>query len=197
MTGIVLAGGRNTRMGRNKATLPWQSSDFLHVILQKLTAVCQELIVVTNDPPPPDLPDVRFISDIIPRCGPLSGIHAGLVHSSSPYAFVTACDMPFVQADAVSWMLSQLQGGDVVVPGDDSFMEPLFACYAKTCIPVIEDLLRQDVRKTQALFRRVNCKFIPLDELRAFDPSLRLLQNINSPEDYQAAINEMNGPSML
>jgi molybdopterin-guanine dinucleotide biosynthesis protein A len=105
--------------------------------------------------------------------------------------------MPYVQADAVSCMLSQLQGWDVVVPGDDSFMEPLFACYAKTCIPVIEDLLRQDVRKTQSLFRRVRCKYIPLDELRSFDPSLRLLQNINSPEDYQAAINERKGTSML
>jgi molybdenum cofactor guanylyltransferase len=197
MTGIVLAGGRNARMGRDKATLPWQNSDFLHVILQKLSVVCCDLIVVTNDPPPADLPGVRFVPDIIPRRGPLSGIHAGLVHASFPFAFVTACDMPFVQPTAVSWLSSLIKDCDAVVPGDDMFMEPLFACYSQTCVPVIEDLLRQDIRKAQALFGLVRCKFVPLDELRKFDPTLRLLKNINSPEDYQAALCENTDPSVV
>ncbi len=197
MTGIVLAGGRNARMGCNKATLPWQHSDFLHVILKKLSAACDELIVVTNNPPLPDLPSVRFVPDLIPGRGPLSGIHSGLVHASSPYAFVTACDMPFIQPAAVSWLFSQTQGWDAVVPGDDTFVEPLFACYSKNCIPLIEDLLRHDIRKTQELFRLVRCKLIPSLALREFDPSLHLLRNINSPEDYQAALDELKDPFMV
>ena len=197
MTGIVLAGGRNARMGRDKAALPWQNSDFLHTILQKLATVCNDLIVVTNTLPPSDLPDVRFVSDIIPRCGPLSGIHAGLTHAASPFAFVTACDMPFIQPAAVSWLFSQLQDWDAVVPGDESFTEPLFACYAKTCLPVIEDLLHRDVHKTQELFRLIRCKMIPTAAILAFDPTLRLLQNINAPEDYQSALREMSDIFML
>lgn len=197
MTGIVLAGGRNVRMGQDKATLPWENSDFLHTILRKLAVVCSDLIVVTNAQPASDLPEVRFVSDIIPGCGPLSGIHAGLTNSTSPSAFVTACDMPFIQPAAVAWLFSQLQDWDAVVPGNATFKEPLFAIYAKTCIPFIEDLLRQDVRKTQALFQRIRCKMIPTAAFLAFDPTLRLLQNINAPEDYQAALQEMRDSSVL
>jgi molybdopterin-guanine dinucleotide biosynthesis protein A len=184
-------------MGQDKSTLPWENSDFLHTILQKLAIVCSDLIVVTNAPPTTDLPAVRFVPDIIPGCGPLSGIHAGLTNSASPFAFVTACDMPFIQPAAVSWLFSQLQDWDAVVPGNATFMEPLFAVYAKTCIPFIEDLLRQDIRKTQALFQRIQCKIIPTAAFLAYDPALRLLQNINAPEDYQAALREMRDPSVL
>jgi molybdopterin-guanine dinucleotide biosynthesis protein A len=191
MTGVVLAGGRNSRMGRDKASLPWQESDFLQVILQKLASVCDELIVVTNTARPEILPNVRYVADIIPQCGPLSGIHAGLVHASSDYAFVTACDMPYLSSAAVNHICAQSPGWDAVVPGSADFYEPLFACYAKSCIVPIETLLQNNNRKTQALFPLVRCKHVPLDEMKCFDPQLRLLRNINSPADYQAALREM------
>ncbi len=197
MTGIVLSGGSSTRMGCNKALLPWKDSTFLHVILQKLSLVCDELIVVANESLPAAFPGVRFVSDIIPFRGPLSGIHAGLVHASSPYAFVTACDMPFIEPAAVAWMGSQLQDRDAVVPAEDTFIEPLFACYAKTCVPVIESLLLRDERKTQELFRHIHCRYISGNELRIFDPTLRFLRNINSPAEYQFAVNEILNSSML
>jgi molybdenum cofactor guanylyltransferase len=191
MTGVVLAGGRNSRMGRDKASLPWQESDFLQVILRELASICDELIVVTNTVRPETLPNVRYVSDIIPQCGPLSGIHAGLVHASSEYAFVTACDMPYISSAAVNYICGQSPGWDAVVPGSADFHEPLFACYAKNCIAAIESLLQSNNRKTQALFPLVRCKHIPLDELKSFDPQLRLLRNINSPADYQAALREI------
>ena len=197
MTGIVLAGGKNIRMGRNKATLPWQQSDFLHVILQKLSSICTELIVVTNTPLSIKMANVRSISDIIPDCGPLSGIHAGLKHASSPAAFITACDMPYIQPAAVAWLGSRLDDWDAVAPNDGFFLEPLFACYAKTCIPVIELLLAQGVRKTQTLFEHIRYQSVPVAALRQFDPSLRLLQNINAPEDYQRALNDMASLSVI
>ena len=197
MTGVVLAGGKNIRMGRNKATLPWQQADFLHVILHKLSGVCSELIVVTNTPLSIQLPNVLTVSDIIPQCGPLSGIHAGLTYASSPTAFVTACDMPYLQPAAVAWVGSSLGEWDAVAPDDGNFREPLFACYAKTCIPIIERLLAQGIRKTQTLFDHIRYKSVPVDELRRFDPSLRLLQNINAPEDYERALQDMDKTSVI
>lgn len=188
MTGIVLAGGRSARMGCDKAFLPWQGSDFLHVILENLASVCHERIVVTGTPPPDNLPAVKFVPDILPNGGPLSGIHAGLVRSSSPFAFVTACDMPFIQPAAAAWILSRMQDWDIVVPGCGEFAEPFFACYSKRCIPAIEDLLHKDIRKVKALFRQVRCLFIPFDDFRAFDPELLLFRSVNSPEEYQAAL---------
>jgi molybdopterin-guanine dinucleotide biosynthesis protein A len=197
MTGIVLAGGKNIRMGRNKATLPWKHSDFLHVILQKLSSICTELIVVTNTPLSIKMANVHSVSDIIPDCGPLSGIHAGLRHASSPEAFITACDMPYIQPAAVAWLGSRLGDWDAVVPDDGFFREPLFACYAKTCIPVIELLLAQGVRKTQTLFEHIRYQSVPVADLHQFDPSLRLLQNINAPEDYQRALHDMDSLSVI
>ena len=197
MTGVVLAGGKNIRMGRNKATLPWQQTDFLHVILHRLSGVCSELIVVTNTPLSIQLPNVLAVSDIIPQCGPLSGIHAGLTYASSPTAFVTACDMPYLQPAAVAWVGSSLGEWDAVAPDDGNFREPLFACYAKTCIPIIERLLAQGIRKTQTLFDHIRYKSVPVDELRRFDPSLRLLQNINAPEDYERALQDMDKTSVI
>ena len=197
MTGVVLAGGKNIRMGRNKATLPWQQADFLHVILHRLSGVCSELIVVTNTPLSIQLPNVLAVSDIIPQCGPLSGIHAGLTYASSPAAFVTACDMPYLQPAAVAWVGSSLGEWDAVAPDDGNFREPLFACYAKTCIPIIERLLAQGIRKTQTLFDHIRYKSVPVDELRRFDPSLRLLQNINAPEDYERALQDMDKTSVI
>ena len=192
MTGIVLAGGRNSRMGCDKAGLPWQDSDFLQVILQKLAHFCEELIVVTNSTQRKPLAGTRYVSDIIPRCGPLSGIHAGLISSSSSHAFVTACDMPYLSLSAANYICSLSSNWDVVVPGNEDHLEPLFACYAKTCIPVIESLLKKNVRKTQALFPLIRCKKIPLDMLKTFDPQLKLLCNINSPSDYQTALREIS-----
>jgi len=197
MTGIVLAGGRNVRMGRDKAALPWGNTDFLHVILHKLSSVCSELIAVTNNPAPPHIPGVRFVSDIISGRGPLSGIHAGLYYSSSSIAFVTACDMPFLQPKAVSWLFSQVQDWDAAVPVSDDLMEPLFACYSKACIPFIENLLRQDIRKTQKLLPLIRCRNISYNDLRPFDTNLRFLRNINSPKDYQALLCEIEDSSVL
>lgn len=197
MTGVVLAGGRNSRMGRDKASLPWQGSDFLQVILQKLTAVCDELIVVTNMARTEMLPNVRYVADIIPQRGPLSGIHAGLVHATTDLVFVTACDMPYLSVAAVNHLRSLSPGWDVVAPGEAEYLEPLFACYRKTCIPVIESLLQQDIRKTQALFPLVRYRQVPLDEMKQFDPQLRFLYNINFPSDYQAALREVNLPATV
>lgn len=197
MTGVVLAGGRNSRMGRDKASLPWQGSDFLQVILHKLIEICDELIVVTNMARTEMLPNVRYVADIIPQRGPLSGIHAGLVHATTDLVFVTACDMPYLSVAAVNHLRSLSPGWDVVAPGEAEYLEPLFACYRKTCIPVIESLLQQDIRKTQALFPLVRYRQVPLDEMKQFDPQLRFLYNINSPSDYQAALREVNLPATV
>ena len=197
MTGVVLAGGRNSRMGRDKASLPWQGSDFLQVILKNLAAICDELIVVTNAARSDYLPNIRYVADIIPQRGPLSGIHAGLVHAASDLSFITACDMPYLSVAAVEHLRALSSGWDVVAPGEATCLEPLFACYRKTCIPVIEELLQQDVRKTQALFSRVRYRQVPLTDLKKFDPQLRFLSNINSPSDYQAALREVGQSAIM
>jgi molybdopterin-guanine dinucleotide biosynthesis protein A len=188
--GIVLAGGLGNRIGRDKAGLPWGESDLLHVILEQMGQVCQERIVVMNRVWTPDIAGVTVVPDIIPQCGPLSGIHAGLSACREPYAFVTACDMPFLSPQAVEYLLSLANDWDAVLPGRGQELEPLFAVYNRRCIEPIEGLLRQGTRKLQRLLPLIRHRLVDQDEFRRFDPQLKLFYNINTPEDYQAARNE-------
>lgn len=191
MTGVILAGGRNSRMGRNKADLPWKSSDFLHTILEQLSHFCDELIVSANHPVQISGYAVKVVPDLIPACGPLSGIHAALTAASSEFSFVTACDMPYISDLAARHLCSLADGWDIVVPVSGQRPEPLFACYAKTCLPCIETMLVQNQRKTANLFPLVRCRQVPVEELAKFDPGLQLLRNINNPEEYQSALREV------
>ena len=129
MTGVVLAGGRNSRMGRIKADLPWKASDFLHTILGQLALFCDELIVSANHPMKIQGFAARIVPDILPGCGPLSGIHAALTAASSDHIFVTACDMPYISAPAARHLCSLAEGWDIVVPISGQRSEPLFDCY--------------------------------------------------------------------
>ena len=197
LTGIVLAGGRNSRMGKIKADLPWKKTDFLHTILEQLALFCDELIVSANHAVEIRGYKAAVVPDILPGCGPLSGIHACLRAATSSHAFVTACDMPYISAPAARYLCSLAQDWDLVVPVSGDRAEPMFACYAKTCVPMIETMLAQDRRKAADLFPLVRCKRVPVEELTLFDPALQLLRNINSPAEYQAALQEMGKPSVL
>lgn len=185
--GILLAGGFSNRVGRDKASLPWGETDLLHAILKQMGQVCQERIVVMNRAWTPDIAGVTVVPDIIPHCGPLSGIHAGLSACREPYAFVTACDMPFFSPQAAEYLLSLAGDWDAVLPGHDQEMEPLFAIYNRRCIAPIENLLQQGTRKLQCLLPLIRHRLVDQAEFRRFDPQLKLFFNINTPEDYQAA----------
>ena len=188
--GIVLAGGLSTRVGQDKASLPWGSSDLLHTVLESLGKVCSERIVVINRPWSSDIPGVTVVSDIIPQCGPLSGIHAGLSACNETHAFVTACDMPFLNPAAVGYLLSLAVDWEAVVPGRDRELEPLFAVYARSCLPAIESLLQQNVRKLQRLFPLIRHRCVDREGFRLFDPELNLFRNINTLDEYRAAKGE-------
>lgn len=187
MTGIILAGGKSTRMGKDKAALPWATSDLLHAKIEQLRSVCQDIIVVSNMPRHIAGNDVRVISDIYQEMGPLGGIHAGLTHARYDYAFVTACDMPYFAPTAAQYLFTEAQGWDVTMPVQGNHYEPLFACYSTSCIPVAEMLLRNSVRRVIALFDFVRYKHVDQECFRPFDPALAIFSNINTQEDYRKA----------
>jgi len=187
MTGIILAGGRSSRMGRDKSTLPWETSDLLNVIIEKLGTVCDDLIVVSNVPRDIKRKEVRVVADIFSQMGPLGGIHAGLCHARHQYAFVTGCDMPYLVPDAVRYLLEEVQGWDIAIPSQGEYYEPLFSCYSKSCLPNIELLLNKSVRRIAEILKLMRYKAIDWENFRRFDPELKLFTNINTEEDYKQA----------
>lgn len=183
LTGIVLAGGLSTRMGRDKATLPFSGSDLLHTVLARLAPVCDHLIVVSNIQREILVPDVIVVPDKYPQCGPLAGMHAGLKASATAYNFVVACDMPFLSTEAVAYMAAAAQGFDAAVPFIDGYYHPLHAVYHQNCLSFIEQTLQDGNYRVLDFYAKVRLRQISAAELRRFDPQLKTLDNINTPED--------------
>jgi molybdopterin-guanine dinucleotide biosynthesis protein A len=186
VSAIILAGGNSTRMGQDKATLPWGDSDILHCLVAALQGSCQEIIVVSNCPR--KLPtSVRIVADIIPGQGPLSGIHAGLYHSSYPHAVIIGCDMPFIVPEFVRLLVDKSPGWDAVVPIHNQKLEPLLAVYGKPCLPVIEKLLVDGDCRVSSLLATVRCLQLPEAEWRSIVASDNVFRNLNTYKDYQSA----------
>jgi molybdopterin-guanine dinucleotide biosynthesis protein A len=187
LTGIVLAGGLSTRMGRDKASLPWGDSDLLHTVLARLVPVCNELIVVSNIARDIAVPGVKIVTDRFFRCGPLGGMHAGLLASTNNYNFIVACDMPNLNTAAVAYIREVAAGYAVAVPFIDGYFNPLHAVYHKSCLPHIERLLAEERYRILEFYPLINLRQISEEELRQFDPELRTLDNINTPDDMQSS----------
>jgi len=191
MTGIVLAGGLSSRIGRDKALLPWGDSIILSKIVAQLKDVCDDIVIVRNTPLDVDIPGVRMVADIFKQMGPLAGIHAGLTIARDEYAFVTACDMPYLPKAAIELLLSEAVGYDIVMPATGSDYEPMFSCYSRNCLPAVESLLQRGVRKIIEVLPLVRYKTIARECFLRIDQ--RIFSNINTQAEYKVAMENVSG----
>ena len=183
---IILAGGKNSRMeGRDKAFLEIEGKPIVEHLINKFKTLVDEIIVVTNNPEKYSAYPVKLASDEKPGLGPLMGIYCGLKASSAGYNFVAACDMPFVNPGLVRYMIEQKDNYDVMVADVEGKLHPLLGIYSKNCIPVIEELLKQNILNVRSLFPKVKSRFIKKEELEKFDPELLSLVNINTREELR------------
>lgn len=184
---IILAGGRNTRMGTNKALLEIENRRLIKRIADELAGKFAEVIIVANDPEPYKELGFKVTGDIIPGRGPLIGIHAGL--SASPYRlnFFTACDMPFVNGPLAAYMVAEIGDADAMVPKIDGLWQPLFAVYSRDCLSAITDSLNRERYKVSSFYPAIRVKYIEEDVVREFSDPERLFFNINTPDELAEA----------
>lgn len=181
---IILAGGKNSRMaGEDKAFLEIEGQPIIERLIGKFKLLVNKIIVVTNSPERYSGFDCLLVKDDLPGLGPLMGIYSGLKFSSEVYNFICACDMPFVNPGLVRYMMEQRENYDVVVTDVEGKLHPLLGIYSKNCIPVIEELLKQNILNVRSLFPKVKSHFIKKEELEKFDPGLLSLANINTKEE--------------
>lgn len=174
-------------MGRNKAFLKVGDRLIIENTVGQLRPVVQEIIVVTNEPERYRYLGVTVTTDIIPGRGPLSGMHAGLTLTPCPYSVVVACDMPFINGGLARELMALAPGYDVVIPRMGNHLQPLFAVYAKRCLPLIEECLRQDIRKIIAFFPKVRVRYVEQADLAVWGDLERLFCNVNTPQDLDLA----------
>jgi molybdenum cofactor guanylyltransferase len=187
MTGIVLAGGENRRMGADKAFLPIAGSPLIEHVLRPLARLFREIIVVTNSPERYAAYGVSVVRDAFDKRGPLTGIYTGLLHSNDEYNFVVACDMPFLNARLIAYMITLAEGYDAVVPTKGEFMEPLHAVYYRGIVPVIEERIRQNDQRIRNMFATLRIRYVLKEEIGRFDPECKSFRNLNTRQDYEEA----------
>jgi len=187
MTGIVLAGGENRRMGADKAFLKLDGRPLIEHVLKALKGVFDRIIIVTNSPQQYDAYGVTVVMDAFDKRGPLTGIYSGLASSQDECNFVTACDMPYLNHRFISYMAGLVEGYDAVVPKPGGRAEPLHAIYRKGLLPLIEKRIQQDLRRISAIFDDVRVRYVEEQEIYLFDPGKRSFVNINTPKEYEEA----------
>jgi molybdopterin-guanine dinucleotide biosynthesis protein A len=192
--GIVLCGGKSSRMGMAKADLPFGPERMLQRVVRLLGRVVEPIVVVSApDQLLPDLPPhIIVVSDRRAYRGPLEGLAAGLrtLSNQADAAYASGCDVPLLVPDFVQRLVTLLDNHDIVVPVDGEFYHPLAAVYRVSVLSEVEELLEADRLRPVFLYDRVSTYRAPVSVLKEFDPSLQTLANVNCPDDYLAAIRE-------
>ena len=187
-SGVILAGGLNSRIGENKAFLTIRGErtlDRLYGIFQELF---DEIILVTKEPLQYLAWDLNIVTDLYPMRSALVGIHAGLFYASHSNIFVTACDLPFLKKELIEILLGEsAPRWDIIVPVTPNGYQPLCAVYSKRCIKQIEAQIEREDFKVADLFRQIRVKKVPETVLTVADPALVSFFNINTQKDLAAA----------
>lgn len=215
VTGFVLAGGKSTRMGSDKAGLLLDGRTLLEHALATLRRVCREAVILG----PRQLYGgygAAVVEDIFPRCGPLSGIHAALSHTVTAFNLIIAVDTPFLSAGFLKFMAEQAlsSGAVVTTPEIGGYRQPLCSVYSRAFLAIAEEALREKQDATAdehgsagagsegdagaAKAKSRDYKIVPLfppgctcviseQELRKFAFAPEMFENLNTPDDMERA----------
>jgi molybdopterin-guanine dinucleotide biosynthesis protein A len=187
--GILLSGGKSSRMGTNKALLKINEQPNIARIKAELQSVVTDMILVTNEPQVYQFLNLPIATDEYPGQGPLAGIHAGLKASPCDLNVVVACDMPFVSATLAESMLDSVSNYDAVIPVLNGKQQPLFAVYRKGIFEKIEKCIEEKKLRIQHLLDEIDVLYLSGDKLQScMEENLdRVFFNMNDPEDYEQA----------
>jgi molybdopterin-guanine dinucleotide biosynthesis protein A len=187
LTAFILAGGKSTRMGTDKAFVRLDGQTLIERMLQVARKIAPEVAVVGD--PTKFAKLARVVGDEFPNCGPLGGIHAALSSSSTDWNLILAVDVPFVTPAFLEFLIatSRESSATVTVVRTREGLQPLCAIYRRAFVSSAERALRNGHYKVDALFSESDLRVIDETELRASGFSAELFHNLNTPEDLSRA----------
>ena len=186
-TTVIMAGGKSSRMGADKAFVPLLGKPLIEHVLESVSGLGDEQIIITNTPGRYRYLGLPLYSDIYEGFGPLGGLHAALAQARHRHLLVVACDMPWLDRDLLEYMVSLRATADVVVPRWTKYPEPLHAVYSKACLEPVTASLQARTLKLIAFYGQVQVRYLDREVLSTFDASGRSFANINTPEDLLEA----------
>ena len=183
VSGVILAGGKSRRYGKNKALVDIDGIPLIQRVLGVMKSLFPAVILITNTPETYAFLDIPMYEDRIKGLGPLGGIFTALGVIPETAGFFVACDMPFLNRDLIRYQVAVRRDFDVVAPNLSGMFETLHALYTRACLPEIEKLIQAGTYQTIQLFQKVSVRYVNENEVRKFDPELRSFSNINRPEE--------------
>ena len=192
--GVVLAGGQSRRFVRNKALAEVDGHALIERVVGVLERLFPQVILITNTPDAYAHLGLSMFSDIIPGLGPIGGIYTALVHLPTPYGFIVACDMPFLNLQLIRYQVSLREGYAIVAPRRDWRIEPLHTLYSRSCLKPFQEAVERGERQIIRFYDKVRVRYVDEEELRQWDPDCRSLANINTPEDIFPSPSQKKSP---
>ena len=182
MTCAILAGGKSTRMGQDKATVKIGDKPLIRIVYEKAKEVFDDVMIISKLHNTIESIDAPVLGDVVPFGNSMTGIASALIYSKTPYTFVVACDMPFLSTEAFKYMINETTGEDVIIPKTNLGFEPLHAIYNRSCIAHFLRLIGQNRLKVAGVL-----PFVSVKELKEQPCFLRngssVFTNINAMKD--------------
>ena len=187
VTGVILAGGKSRRMGRDKALLKIGDIPLIERVSVVLRRIFENVFLVTNDPTL--YLDLGFpvYTDTYPNRASLVGIYTALLKADTPHIFCASCDMPFLNESLIRFLVEQRANADWVLPFSNHGREPLHAVYGKNCLPPMGRMILEERMAIMEIFAQIRTKKVTPEEVAVIDPDFLSFLNCNTPEDFEMA----------
>ena len=190
MTGVVLAGGRSSRFGTNKALADWKGAPLVQSVVDSLLEVMPKVLVVTKN-----VSELAFlksarvtvVEDLCADGHPMGGIFTALSGLETRHAFVAACDMPFVRPALIKALWHSRADYDAVIPVWRDKRQPLCGVYSRGCVGMIRASIAEDSLGIKHLFDLLRTRFMLEKEVAGVDPQGLSFMDIDTREDYERA----------
>lgn len=178
ITGVVLAGGESSRMGQDKSLLVFGEQKMIQYSIDAFKPFCKEIFISSSKKKHTEF-NYKTICDEYTKIGPIAGIHSALKKSNTNFIMILPCDSPMVKKEFIQFLISQIDTTTkAIVPKYKNHLEPLFAIYHKSVLPIIEDQIGIKNYKLTNLLALIGAKTIEVQDRSCF-------VNINTPKDYQ------------
>ncbi len=189
VTGVVTAGGRSRRFGRDKATAMLAGTTMAVRVAKALEPVTDQVILVTNYPDRHGGLGIPVHQDLVPNRGPVGALHTALHVVSTPWCLVVGCDYPLVTSRVLAsiWAVARDSSADAVVPRIDGRPQPMVAAYRRSCAPILERRVVDGRLKMVELFSVLQVDWLTVSDFHPIGDIRRSFLNVNTPEDLERA----------
>lgn len=185
ITAIILAGGKSSRMGRDKGLVNLNGKAMISHVLASVRHIANNIIIVANNNKYNQFGYIVY-GDILKDCGPMGGIYSGLTYSTTENNLVISCDIPFISTELLGYIVKNSYDCDIAIPVHNEKLEPLCAIYSKKCVQKLKDLLLKKELKMHDALSNFHVKQIIISPQQNFY-SEKLFQNINSKDELKIA----------